>query len=59
MFFVMNADVCGDFPLCDMVDFYKDKCPKASGIILGTEVCVESTLDFLSCYDSFIMVLGL
>ena len=55
----MNADVCGDFPLCDMVDFYKDKCPKASGIILGTEVCVESTLDFLSCYGSFIMVLGL
>ncbi|GFR70384.1 mannose-1-phosphate guanyltransferase alpha [Elysia marginata] len=46
MFFVMNADVCGDFPLCDMVQFHKEKCPEASGIILGTEATRQQSQNY-------------
>lgn len=38
MFFVMNADVCGDFPLLDMLKFHRERAPDAYGTILGTEV---------------------
>lgn len=46
MFFVMNADTCGDFPLCDMVQFHKEKCPEASGIILGTEATRQQSQNY-------------
>jgi len=39
LFFVMNADVCGDFPLQEMLEFHQavDSAPHFT--ILGTEVC--------------------
>ena len=36
LFFVLNADVCCDFPLQQMMDF--QKASKAEFVILGTEV---------------------
>jgi mannose-1-phosphate guanylyltransferase len=37
-FFVMNADVCGDFPLQEMLDFHKSKPSGTFCTMLGTEV---------------------
>ena len=39
-FFVMNADVCGDFPLNEMLEFHKTKPKETYCTILGTEVCL-------------------
>lgn len=36
-FFLMNGDVCGDFPLLDMVKFHKER-GSALVTALGTEV---------------------
>ncbi|GFO32392.1 mannose-1-phosphate guanyltransferase alpha [Plakobranchus ocellatus] len=44
MFFVMNADVCGDFPLCDMVEFHQQRCPKAK-IFSTLEVTFKKNLE--------------
>ena len=41
MFFVMNADVCGDFPLQEMLNFHRGKGPDAVGTILATEVYMD------------------
>ena len=38
-FFVMNADVCGDFPLKEMLEFHKSKPIGTYCTVLGTEVC--------------------
>ena len=38
MFFVINADVCGDFPLIDMLEFHRSRGSNACGTILATEV---------------------
>lgn len=37
-FFVMNADVCGDFPLTEMAEFHRSTPSGAYGTILATEV---------------------
>jgi len=34
----MNADVCGDFPLQEMLEFHKEKPTGTFCTILGTEV---------------------
>lgn len=41
-FFVMNADVCGDFPLADMLDFHKNNAGGVNFTILATEVSLPS-----------------
>ena len=39
LFFVMNCDVCGDFPLLDMLEFHKAKgADGAHFTLLATEV---------------------
>jgi mannose-1-phosphate guanylyltransferase len=38
LFFVMNADVCGDFPLQDILDFHLSCDPSSHFTMLGTEV---------------------
>ena len=38
LFFVMNSDVCGDFPLQDMLDFHRFIGPNPHFTILATEV---------------------
>jgi len=37
-FFVMNADVCGDFPLVDMLEFHRSVGDGKHCTILATEV---------------------
>ncbi|XP_013069853.2 mannose-1-phosphate guanyltransferase alpha-B-like isoform X2 [Biomphalaria glabrata] len=44
MFFVMNADVCGDFPLVEMLRFQREHGPEAYGTILGTEATRQQSL---------------
>ena len=39
LFFVMNADVCGDFPLQEMLEFHRSVDALPHFTILGTEVC--------------------
>mgnify|MGYP001550851006 CR=1 FL=1 len=41
LFFVMNCDVCGDFPLLEMLNFHKKQDGhdnKNCFVVLGTEV---------------------
>jgi len=38
LFFVMNADVCGDFPLQEMLEFHQSVDSSPHFTILGTEV---------------------
>ncbi|KAK0053654.1 mannose-1-phosphate guanyltransferase alpha-A-like isoform X1 [Biomphalaria pfeifferi] len=44
MFFVMNADVCGDFPLVEMLRFQRERGPEAYGTILSTEATRQQSL---------------
>lgn len=37
-FILMHGDVCGDFPLVDMMKFHQDKMNQALITIMGTEV---------------------
>lgn len=37
-FFVINGDVCGDFPLSEMLSFQQSLGDKAVCVIMGTEV---------------------
>ncbi|XP_059167206.1 mannose-1-phosphate guanyltransferase alpha-B-like isoform X2 [Physella acuta] len=46
MFFVMNADVCGDFPLQDMLTFHRERGPGAYGTVLGTEATRQQSLTY-------------
>lgn len=45
-FFVMNADVCGDFPLKDMLEFHKTKPAGTYCTILGTEATRQQSLNY-------------
>ena len=38
MFFVMNGDVCGEFPLHEMLGFHKSRDNFDTCTIMGTEV---------------------
>ncbi|XP_025080553.1 mannose-1-phosphate guanyltransferase alpha-A-like isoform X2 [Pomacea canaliculata] len=44
MFFVMNADVCGDFPLQEMQDFHRKLPSKAMCVMLATEATRQQSL---------------
>ncbi len=41
LFFVMNCDVCGDFPLREMLQFYKELGSNGAAVIMATEVCLK------------------
>ncbi|WAR09910.1 GMPAB-like protein [Mya arenaria] len=43
-FFIMNADVCGDFPLEDMLEFHRVKPTGTFCTILGTEATRQQSL---------------
>ncbi|XP_041374507.1 LOW QUALITY PROTEIN: mannose-1-phosphate guanyltransferase alpha-B-like [Gigantopelta aegis] len=45
-FFVMNADVCGDFPLAEMLDFHHQRPEGACGTILATEATRHQSLTY-------------
>lgn len=46
MFFVINADVCGDLPLIDMLNFHRGKGSNACGTILATEATRQQSLTY-------------
>ncbi len=37
----MNCDVCGDFPLREMLQFYKELGSSGAAVIMATEVCLK------------------
>ncbi|XP_046376615.1 mannose-1-phosphate guanylyltransferase regulatory subunit alpha-A-like isoform X1 [Haliotis cracherodii] len=45
-FFVMNADVCGDFPLTEMAEFHRSTPSGAYGTILATEATRQQSLEY-------------
>ncbi|KAF5296579.1 hypothetical protein FQR65_LT10232 [Abscondita terminalis] len=45
-FFVMNGDVCADFPLQELYCFHKQKVPKALVTIMGTEATRQQSLNY-------------
>ena len=40
-FFVLNSDVCCDFPLCEMIDLHKQTTNGTGFVIMGTKVCLN------------------
>nr|KAG5713800.1 hypothetical protein BaRGS_024427 [Batillaria attramentaria] len=46
MFFVMNADVCGDFPLQEMLDFHRTRPSTAICTMLATEATRQQSLTY-------------
>ncbi|XP_076459554.1 mannose-1-phosphate guanyltransferase alpha-A-like isoform X2 [Babylonia areolata] len=46
MFFVMNADVCGDFPLQRMLDFHRTLPATATCTMLTTEATKQQSLNY-------------
>lgn len=46
LFFVMNADVCGDFPLQEMLEFHQSVDSSPHFTILGTEVDAQCQLEY-------------
>lgn len=52
-FFVMNADVCGDFPLQEMLKFHQSKPTGTYCTILGAEVLYFITCTLLSRMTTF------
>ena len=38
-FFVLNSDVCCDFPLQEMIDLHKETTNGTGFVIMGTKVC--------------------
>ena len=51
LFFVMNCDVCGDFPLFDMLEFHVGRGKNSSNFtILATEVFPWAS--FSECFSS-------
>ena len=52
-FFVLNSDVCGDFPLTEMLRFHRDNRRgdhyqhREQYTMLGTEVCVYGVVSCL------------
>ncbi|ESO94642.1 hypothetical protein LOTGIDRAFT_227373 [Lottia gigantea] len=45
-FFVLNSDVCGDFPLQDMLDFHKRRPDGSYGTVLATEATRQQSLTY-------------
>lgn len=43
-FFLINGDVCGDFPLTEMAKFHKEQNNGTLVTILGTEVIIVKTV---------------
>lgn len=46
LFFVMNADVCGDFSLQEMLDFHHSIGPSSHFTILGTEATRQQSMNY-------------
>ncbi|CAG5128834.1 unnamed protein product, partial [Candidula unifasciata] len=46
LFFVLYADVCGDFPLLEMLTFHRQRAPQAQGIVLGTEATRQQSRSY-------------
>ena len=46
LFFVMNADVCCDFPLKEMLEFHRSKNSDIVGTMLTTEVLFVPSINF-------------
>lgn len=53
-FFLINGDVCGDFPLIEMTKFH-EKNKNSLITILGTEVLFVAGL-ILFCQNTFILI---
>ncbi|XP_021343417.1 mannose-1-phosphate guanyltransferase alpha-A-like isoform X3 [Mizuhopecten yessoensis] len=51
-FFVMNADVCGDFPLKNMLDQHKKSPASICGTILCTEATRQQSLNYGCVVDN-------
>lgn len=45
-FFVMNGDVCADFPLDELYAFHKNKRPQALVTVMGTEATRAQSLNY-------------
>lgn len=45
-FFLINGDVCGDFPLVEMVEFHKNKAGKSLITVMGTEATRQESLNY-------------
>ncbi|KAK2176053.1 hypothetical protein NP493_690g02031 [Ridgeia piscesae] len=45
-FFVMNCDVCGEFPLKEMLEFHQQKGTGAHFTMLGTEATRQQSLNY-------------
>ncbi|KAF2896615.1 hypothetical protein ILUMI_09558 [Ignelater luminosus] len=45
-FFVMNGDVCADFPLRELYEFHKEKGKKALVTVMGTEATRQQSLHY-------------
>ncbi|KAL3853966.1 hypothetical protein ACJMK2_013267 [Sinanodonta woodiana] len=45
-FFVMNSDVCGDFPLLEMLEFHKHRPAGTFCTILGTEATRQQSMNY-------------
>ncbi|XP_064598063.1 mannose-1-phosphate guanyltransferase alpha-A-like isoform X2 [Liolophura sinensis] len=45
-FFVMNADVCSDFPLCEMLEFHRQKGDGTNATIMATEATRQQSLTY-------------
>jgi mannose-1-phosphate guanylyltransferase len=43
-FFIINGDVCGDFPLLEMCDFYGEK--EALIVVAGTEATRNQSVNY-------------
>lgn len=50
-FFIINGDVCGDFPLLEMCDFYGEK--DALIVVAGTEATRNQSIN----YGNYVFVL--
>ncbi|CAD5124617.1 DgyrCDS12886 [Dimorphilus gyrociliatus] len=46
VFFVMNCDVCCDFPLAEMLEFHKSRGPGVHHTILGTNATRQQSLNY-------------
>lgn len=45
-FFLINGDVCGDFPLVEMVDFHKQRGGNSLITVMGTEATRQESLNY-------------
>lgn len=45
-FFLLNGDVCGDFPLAAMLDFHQQRANKSLITVMGTEATRQQALNY-------------